>query len=145
MYRLQCGFIKISELDKHLWLIVLHSGSKKGFVEGARLVFCAKKASGDYHAEIVGNRFEWRDKQESRDDATDSDPPENDSILRNDSGLVRVDAAAVTSSNIAQVSAHEQVMPEQLELTLATPRKTAVLTDASDEYRPLLQTLQLRI
>lgn len=37
---------------------MLHAGSEKGFVEGARLVFRAKKASGDYHAEMDGNRFE---------------------------------------------------------------------------------------
>lgn len=52
------------------------------------------------------------DKQATPDDGTDSDPPENDGILRADSSLVRVHAEAITSNDIAQVSAHEQVMPE---------------------------------
>ncbi|XP_037518103.1 uncharacterized protein LOC119394874 [Rhipicephalus sanguineus] len=38
-------------------LIVLHAGSAEGFVDGAALVFRAKKGAGDYHAEMDAARF----------------------------------------------------------------------------------------
>lgn len=40
-------------------LIVLHAGSENGFVDGASLVFRAKKSvTSDYHSEMDGPRFE---------------------------------------------------------------------------------------
>lgn len=39
-------------------LIVLHAGSAEGFVDGAALVFRAKKGAGDYHAEMDAARFQ---------------------------------------------------------------------------------------
>lgn len=57
---------------------------------------------------------------------------ENDGILRADSSRVRVDVRTVTSSNIALVSAREQVTFDRLESTPATVQRTAVFTDASD-------------
>lgn len=86
------------------------------------------------------------DKQATCDNATDSDPPENDGIFPADFTLVRVHTKAVMSTDIAQVSACEQVMPERVESTSPTAQKTAVFTDASDaSYRPPPQRLQLRI
>ncbi|XP_049513968.1 uncharacterized protein LOC125941081 [Dermacentor silvarum] len=38
-------------------LIVLHAGSAEGFVDGAALVFRAKKGAGDYHTEMDAPRF----------------------------------------------------------------------------------------
>lgn len=52
------------------------------------------------------------DQQANHDDATDSDPLENYGILCADSSFVRVDAEAVTSSDITQVS----LMPDRLGL-----------------------------
>lgn len=63
------------------------------------------------------------DKQATRGHAHDSDPLESDSILRTDSGCVRVDARTVTSSDIAQVSAREQVTLERPESMPATMQK----------------------
>ncbi|KAH6939767.1 hypothetical protein HPB50_021571 [Hyalomma asiaticum] len=39
-------------------LIVLHAGSAEGFLDGAALVFRAKKGAGDYHAEMDAARFQ---------------------------------------------------------------------------------------
>ena len=39
-------------------LIVLHAGSRKGWVAGAELVFQSKKCTGDYHDEMTGEHFE---------------------------------------------------------------------------------------
>ncbi|XP_049268658.1 uncharacterized protein LOC125757264 [Rhipicephalus sanguineus] len=39
-------------------LIVLHAGSAEGFVDGAALVFRAKKGAGDYHTEMDASRFQ---------------------------------------------------------------------------------------
>lgn len=39
-------------------LIVLHAGSAEGFVDGAALVFRAKKGAGDYHTEMDAARFQ---------------------------------------------------------------------------------------
>lgn len=39
-------------------LIVLHAGSAEGFVDGAALVFRAKKGAGDYHTEMDAPRFQ---------------------------------------------------------------------------------------
>lgn len=46
-------------------LIVLHAGSENGFVDGASLVFRAKKSvTSDYHSEMDGPRFErWFKEQ----------------------------------------------------------------------------------
>ncbi|XP_037505831.1 uncharacterized protein LOC119382183 [Rhipicephalus sanguineus] len=46
-------------------LIVLHAGSENGFVDGASLVFRAKKTvTSDYHSEMDGPRFErWFKEQ----------------------------------------------------------------------------------
>ncbi|KAH7968668.1 hypothetical protein HPB52_010611 [Rhipicephalus sanguineus] len=77
------------------------------------------------------SRGSTTDQQATHDDAVGSDPLENDGILRADSSRVRVDARTVTSSDIAQVSAREQVTLDRLESTPATARKTAVFTDAS--------------
>ena len=41
-------------------LIVLHAGSKAGFLKGTELVWKAKPSTGDYHDEINwGNFFKW--------------------------------------------------------------------------------------
>jgi hypothetical protein len=41
-------------------LIVVHSGSSNGFLEGAGLVLKAGTASGEYHGQInVGNFEKW--------------------------------------------------------------------------------------
>ncbi|XP_037568094.1 uncharacterized protein LOC119448962 [Dermacentor silvarum] len=39
-------------------LIVLHAGSAEGFVDGAGLLFRAKKGAGDYHTEMDAPRFQ---------------------------------------------------------------------------------------
>ena len=39
-------------------VIVVHCGNENGFVNGAGLVFRAKKSNGDYHQEMDGKRFE---------------------------------------------------------------------------------------
>src|SRR5277367_3605545 len=45
-------------------LIILHAGSKHGFVNGGLLVFHAKKSKTDYHEEMDGTRFEnWFQQQ----------------------------------------------------------------------------------
>ena len=38
-------------------LIVVHGGSKEGFVPGALLIYKASSASGDYHSEMNGANF----------------------------------------------------------------------------------------
>ncbi|KAG8238291.1 hypothetical protein J437_LFUL017046 [Ladona fulva] len=38
--------------------VILHAGSARGFVDGAKLVYLAKKRLGDYHDEIDSTRFE---------------------------------------------------------------------------------------
>lgn len=38
--------------------VLLHAGSKNGFVKGAEMTFLAKKSSGDYHEEMDGPLFE---------------------------------------------------------------------------------------
>nr|CAD7206065.1 unnamed protein product [Timema douglasi] len=44
--------------------IVLHAGSRKGFVEGAELLFASKKTTGDYHGEMNGENFKiWMKNQ----------------------------------------------------------------------------------
>ena len=41
-------------------LIVLHAGSKAGFLKGTELVWKAKSSTGDYHDEMNGdNFFKW--------------------------------------------------------------------------------------
>lgn len=45
-------------------LILLHAGSKEGFVNAACLIFRATKGTGDYHKEMDGPRFEnWFSEQ----------------------------------------------------------------------------------
>ncbi|XP_040076752.1 uncharacterized protein LOC120848794 [Ixodes scapularis] len=45
-------------------LIIVHAGSKEGFLVGAAEVFRAKKGIGDYHQEMDGQRFEeWFTKK----------------------------------------------------------------------------------
>lgn len=45
-------------------LIILHAGSKAGFVPGAALIFQSKTSSDDYHDEMNGDAFvEWFDTQ----------------------------------------------------------------------------------
>jgi hypothetical protein len=39
-------------------LIILHAGSRKGWVVGAELVFQSRKSTGDYHDEMTGEHFE---------------------------------------------------------------------------------------
>ena len=39
-------------------LILLHAGGENGWVGGAALVFQSKKASGDYHDEMMAQHFE---------------------------------------------------------------------------------------
>ena len=39
-------------------LIILHAGSKLGWVDGSALVFQSKKSTGDYHDEMTGEHFE---------------------------------------------------------------------------------------
>jgi hypothetical protein len=41
-------------------LIVVHIGSKNGFLEGAELIFKAGTASGDYHGQMNSQNFEKR-------------------------------------------------------------------------------------
>lgn len=36
----------------------MHAGSAEGFVDGAALVFCAKKGAGDYHTEMDAASFQ---------------------------------------------------------------------------------------
>ena len=38
-------------------LIVLHAGSKRGFLKGTELVWMAKSSTGDYHDEMNGDKF----------------------------------------------------------------------------------------
>lgn len=38
--------------------VIVHAGGKNGFVEGANLVFLAKKGAADFHAEMDGDRYE---------------------------------------------------------------------------------------
>jgi len=46
--------------DEGQWLIVLHIGSHKGFLEDGLLCFVFKKNSADYHDEMNGDNFhEW--------------------------------------------------------------------------------------
>ena len=41
-------------------LIVLHAGSKAGFLKGTELVWMAKSSTGDYHDDMIGdNFFKW--------------------------------------------------------------------------------------
>ena len=41
-------------------LIILHAGSENGWVSDAVLVFQSKKATGDYHDEMMSEHFgEW--------------------------------------------------------------------------------------
>ena len=41
-------------------LIVLHAGSKAGFLKGTELVWKAKSSTGDYQEEMIGdNFFKW--------------------------------------------------------------------------------------
>ncbi|XP_065831984.1 uncharacterized protein [Oscarella lobularis] len=45
-------------------LIILHAGSKNGWIPGASLVFRSKKSSGDYHDEMNAKHFnEWFEHQ----------------------------------------------------------------------------------
>ncbi len=45
-------------------LIVVHAGSKDGFVPGAELIFQANKADGDYHGEMTARTYEqWFQRQ----------------------------------------------------------------------------------
>ena len=39
-------------------MIILHAGSKLGWVDGSALVFQSKKSTGDYHDEMTGEHFE---------------------------------------------------------------------------------------
>jgi hypothetical protein len=41
-------------------LIIVHTGSSNGFLEGAGLVFRAGTASGDYHGQMNSDNFEER-------------------------------------------------------------------------------------
>ncbi|KAG8228848.1 hypothetical protein J437_LFUL008344 [Ladona fulva] len=41
-----------------LRFVILHAGSARGFVKGAKLVYLAKKRSGDYHDEMVSRQIE---------------------------------------------------------------------------------------
>jgi hypothetical protein len=38
--------------------IVVHAGNRKGFVDGASLIFKSKKNSSDYHSEMNAETFE---------------------------------------------------------------------------------------
>ncbi|KAL1485078.1 hypothetical protein MTO96_032192 [Rhipicephalus appendiculatus] len=71
---------------------------------------------------------------------SDSDPLENDNILRTDSSLVRVDARAVTSSDVAQVSAREQVM---LDRHRQQRKRLRFSPMQATRHRPQPRTVQL--
>lgn len=44
--------------------VITHAGGEKGFVNGAKMVFLAKKGAADYHDEMDGTRFEqWFEEQ----------------------------------------------------------------------------------
>ena len=44
--------------------IIVHAGSKEGFIPNAKNVFKANSSKGDYHAEMNGNKFEtWLTEQ----------------------------------------------------------------------------------
>ena len=46
-------------------LIVVHAGSRSGFVNGAQLIYKASSCTGDYHREMNGQNF----KKVARGDA----------------------------------------------------------------------------
>ncbi|KAG8238540.1 hypothetical protein J437_LFUL018354 [Ladona fulva] len=46
------------QIGKGLRFVILSAGSDQGFVESARLVYPAKKNTGDYHDEMDSRRFE---------------------------------------------------------------------------------------
>ncbi|XP_049521739.1 uncharacterized protein LOC125944722 [Dermacentor silvarum] len=101
--------------------------------DSGRVIVAARGDAGD--SDLQNDGFLGTDSGRvivaARGDAGDTDL-QNDGILRADTGRVRVDARTVTSSEIAQVSARDQVTLDRLESTPATARKTAVFTDASD-------------
>lgn len=51
---------KRKTLDEGKRFIVLHAGSRNGFVDGAEMVFASANKSGDYHGNMNGEMFgEW--------------------------------------------------------------------------------------
>ena len=44
--------------------IIVHAGSKDGFIPNAKVVFKGNSSKGDYHAEMIGKKFEeWLTEQ----------------------------------------------------------------------------------
>jgi len=81
-------------------LIVVHAGSKNGFVEGAQLVYKASSCTGDYHKEMNAVNFtKWLTEK-----LIPNLPPKSAIVMDNASyHSVRVEKCPTTNTKKAEI------------------------------------------